>query len=375
MITRDAKIGLLVVLAFCLIVGILLSEHVTTAGPQQASLAQAGQSARRATNSPAAISASALATTVIDADPQPRQLVVTRDVIDAPVAPSPTARIELGRPVAGEMKVIRVDSAPDAVAGAVQVAVPAETQPKIDAVATAATPPAIKPLKLTDSTLQTLAKQNGLELVAVGADAKTSPKVGPQPVALAATATTATTSKSLAPAGHNVKVKEFVAQPGDTLSKMAGRALGLNTPANRQAIVDLNPSLQKNPERILVGAKYLVPADAWAAALDVAETPAPVAKPAEVKPAYAKPVDERQVAIDVAEAKVDAAAAKLAKSKAAPTAPVLYEVKPGDSLWKLAAGDAAAVEQIKQMNADVLNGAETVKVGMKLTLPAAKKKA
>ena len=28
MITRDAKIGLLVVLAFCLIVGILLSEHL-----------------------------------------------------------------------------------------------------------------------------------------------------------------------------------------------------------------------------------------------------------------------------------------------------------------------------------------------------------
>lgn len=367
MMTRDAKIGLLVVLAFCLIVGILLSEHVTGgASVAQASLAQAGPQARRATAAPAVVSPAALAATVIDADPQPKQSVVTRDQLDAPVAPSPTAKIELGQPVAGEMKVIRVDSAPDAVAGAVQVAVPAETQTpeqpaKVQAVATTVAPPAMKPVQLSDSTLQKLAKEQGLELVAVGPEAKTSPKVAPQQaVALSST------PKSLVPAGRNVKVKEFVAQPGDTLSKMAGRMLGSNTPANRQAIIDLNPSLQKNPERILVGATYLVPADAWAAALDVAETTPAAPKPQATKPEVAKPLAASQ-------SKPVAAEPSPAKPQAA-TAGIAYEVKSGDSLWKLAAGDANAVEQIKRMNADVLKGNDNVRVGMKLTLPAAAKK-
>lgn len=349
MITRDAKIGLLVVLAFCLIVGILLSEHVTTStAPQQASLAQAGTSARRSTNAPAAV-APQLAAAVIDADPQPKTPVVTRDVIDAP----PTvAQIAIGQPANGVMKVIRVDAAPDAVAGAVQVAVPAVSQPT-----PAVAAPAIEPVKIRDSTLVALAKQQGLELVAVDAKAKTSPAVSPtaEPMALA--------TKS------NVRTKEFVAQPGDTLNKMAGRMLGSNTPANRQAIIDLNPSLQKNPERILVGAKYLVPADAWSAAMNVAVDEKPVAG----KPFDAKPVDAKTSAIDAAEAKVVAAAARLAKSDRPAVASVAYEVKSGDSLWKLANNDPAAFALIKAMNADVLKGGETVRVGQRLALPAKKK--
>ena len=353
MITRDAKIGMLVVLAFCLIVGILLSEHMTSATvPPQASLAQAGQHVRQGTNAPTPIAPVAAGATVIDADPQPRTPVTTRDTLDAPPAPTTTAKIELGRPIAGEMKVIRVDGTPDRVAGAVQVAVPATSQLDAAPPAPASTLPEAVAKTLTpgrpSAALDALAKQHGLELVPVAASAQTSPKVAP--VALT---NLAGEPRPLAPLAGSTKTKEVIAQRGDTLSKLAGRTLGANTPQNRQAIVDLNPSLQKNAERILAGATYLVPADAWSAALNV-DAGTPAAAKLAAKPADARPTD-----------------AKAAEPKAADATPTIaYQVKSGDSLWKLAAGDAGAFAQIKALNADVLKGGETVKIGMKLTLPA-----
>lgn len=355
MITRDAKIGLLVVLAFCLIVGILLSEQFTTIdAPKQASLAAAGDSVRQATKTP--VAPVATEQVVINADPKPSAPLVTRDVLDQP---APTAKVELGQAANGEMTVIRVESAPNAVAGAVQVSAPAGgTTPSVfdhaitpPAVATETPKPAAHPLA-------PLAAANGLELVPVDPKAQTSPKSAAVDLKLAAKPT-----ESLAPAASNAKVREYVAGAGDTLNKIAGRMLGANTPANRQAIIDLNPSLQKNPERIVSGAKYLIPADAWAAALGGPAEPAKVEAKTPVAKVDGKPSDAKPAAAKVAVAKVEPKAAAQT---------VVYEVKSGDSLWKLANGDKARLERIKSLNGDALKDADVVQVGMKLTLPGDK---
>jgi LysM repeat protein len=323
MMTRDAKIGLLVGLAFILIVGILLSEHVTSAtAPQQASLAQAGDRVRKATGAPVAPQV-VVEPVTIDPNPEPKTAVVTRDVIDSPQLP-PTARIELGPAQNGRMNVIRIDTPQDAIASATEVQ-PIRTGNEPTAPMLAATN-----IEKSDHPLQDAARAGGMEIV----DVKTVNGPGE------------TKRPELPPIANGAKVKEYVAQTGDSLGRIASRQLGANTPQNRAAIIALNPSLQKDNNRILIGVKYLIPADAWAAALGM-------------------------------ETSNEIVAAKKVEPTQSPTASqsTTYVVQSGDSLWKIAereCGSANFVGQLKQMNADVLGDAETVKVGMKLKLPVKK---
>lgn len=335
MVTRDAKIGLLVGLAFILIVGILLSEHITSANtPQQADLARAGAKVREAAATPVAPEPRPT-NLKIDPNPQPTQTLVTRDQLDSPRLP-PTAKIELGEPTAGEIKVIRID-APDPVANAVPVKPEADTSvpPGKTEIAAAQDQNAKVPQALAEA-----ARQNGMELMALGGGTSS---VDAKPLIETVTppANTATRDPSHTIA-NGTKVKEYIAQPGDSLSRIASRQMGAATPANQAAIVALNPSLQKDQNRILAGVKYLIPADAWAAAMGTPSEPS-TPEPARTEP---KPVDAKTTT---------------------------YVVKAGDSLWKIAErelGSAGAIAQIKQLNADVLGESETVKVGMKLKLPA-----
>lgn len=334
MVTRDAKIGLLVGLAFILIVGILLSEHITSAStPQQADLALAGAKVREASATPVAPEPKPT-NLKIEPNPQPTQTLVTRDQLDSPRLP-PTAKIELGTPEAGEIKVIRID-APDPVANAVPVKPEADTSapPTRTEIAAAQDQNAKIPQALADA-----ARQNGMELMALGGESSLlQPKPQTDSVTTPANNTTGEPSHTIT---NGAKVKEYIAQPGDSLSRIASRQMGAATPANQAAIVALNPSLQKDQNKILVGVKYLIPADAWAAAMGTPSEPStPEPAKAESKPADAKTTT--------------------------------YVVKAGDSLWKIAErelGNSNAIAQIKQLNADVLGESETVKVGMKLKLP------
>jgi nucleoid-associated protein YgaU len=118
---------------------------------------------------------------------------------------------------------------------------------------------------------------------------------------------------------------------------MASRFLGGNTQANRQAIIDANPSLQDNPDRVIVGKTYAIPTSAGASP-SIAESPAPNT-PAPGAPEY------------------------------------FYTVKEGDSLWRIAndqLGDPSTVEAIKALNETILRGDDhdVVIPGMKLRLPA-----
>src|SRR5688572_17244156 len=74
-------------------------------------------------------------------------------------------------------------------------------------------------------------------------------------------------------------VKTYTAEAGDTLGKMASKAMGANTLANRQAMMKANPELQKNPDRVVIGEKYVVPGAAGAPTPVVTPTPVVVERP------------------------------------------------------------------------------------------------
>jgi len=56
--------------------------------------------------------------------------------------------------------------------------------------------------------------------------------------------------------------KPYVAVAGDTVSKLAGRFLGGNSKATRDAILEINPTLKQNPNSVSVGKTYMIPAKA-----------------------------------------------------------------------------------------------------------------
>ena len=83
--TRETKIGLLVGLAFIILIGILLSDHLSvTAEPPQAALAQAGENVREGIITPGTVA------TIQPAAPEqiaPTQPILTREELHAPRTP------------------------------------------------------------------------------------------------------------------------------------------------------------------------------------------------------------------------------------------------------------------------------------------------
>ena len=144
--------------------------------------------------------------------------------------------------------------------------------------------------------------------------------------------------------------KQYVAIEGDTVSKLAGRFLGANTKTNREAILAINPTLKQNPNNVIVGRTYMIP-------------PATASKPVVATGASPAPVvpiaPEHPVAV-------------------APKPPVngpqyFYTVKENDNLWRIAQsqlGDGNAWAAIKELNKDILKGKDDVRPNMRLRLPA-----
>jgi nucleoid-associated protein YgaU len=130
--------------------------------------------------------------------------------------------------------------------------------------------------------------------------------------------------------------KQYKAEDGDTVSEMAAKFLGGNTRANRQTIIDANPSLQDDPDRVIVGKSYVIPltGDNASAMNDLPPTNSTVQQ----------------------------------------SSASFYTVKEGDSLWQIAndeLGDPSAVDAIKDLNSSILKGDQhdVVIPGMKLRLP------
>lgn len=311
--TRETKIGLLVGLAFIIVIGILLSDHLTsTTEPISAPLAKVGATSREGLTT---LGRPTVPAVTIEPPPviEPRRPVITVEEMKKPA--EVTDVIKLG---------------------------PAPVQP--------VQPTPFAPTQAPEAgALSGLVNQHAGELEVVGGNGAAQPKPTPSQVVVIVPQegqTVVSTTSSF---------KEYKAQEGDTLNKLAGRFLGKNTAANRDAIMRANPAMKGDPNRIVVGRTYLIPTTATTVAnlpLPKNVTNAPTASVAPQQPRGTIPVVEQ-------------------RPQAVGT--YWYTVKENDNLWKIASrelGDGNAWTAIKELNKDVLKGGETVRENMRLRLPA-----
>ena len=346
--TRETKIGLLVGLAFIIVIGILLSDHMTsTTQPPQAALVNAGTNVMESVITPAPTNPGPPAVVHV---PQitPTDPVLTQSELRSPVGPPapvnpPVSQVVIQGPAAQQPSTpITIQqgqqSGPPVV---VQGDPPAGHSPAAPVVAGANPPPA-----------------------AIDPATPNAPRWADQ--------LNGTAVQPSQPTVAAVAKREYVAQPGDSLSKIAARFFGTGTKANMALIVKANPTLQKNPDLVVVGRKYVIPQDSH---------PQPQTQVQQAQPAASTvsgglesipdtvPVTARQTRpIPVTEL-VEPLPAVSRGSEGGDW----YIVKENDNLWKIAAeqlGSGNAWSQIKDLNKDILKGGETVQPNMRLRLPA-----
>lgn len=331
--TRETKIGLLVGLAFIIVIGILLSDHInTTSDPARASITDAGNNVRDSVNAPGAdrgtdrVAAvfpnrieppvpvqtqreapqqSRPGATIVDIAPggDPSQLPFPqRDPRQQPVVQNP----------AGESG---TQAGPSDTGGEVAQANPNDLR----------VPPS----------LQDTARRNGQELVVpsngdpVGIHPPGAPQINGSP--------TGPSRGGLPPGFREVK-----AEQNDSVSRLAAKYLGVSNKANREAIIKANPSLQNEPHMVIAGKNYLIPPAAAATPVQPAPPPAQTAQRPAAQQATPQPTG------------------------------AFYTVKDNDNLWKIAAeqlGSGNRWTEIRDLNQDVLKGADGLQVNMRLKLP------
>jgi LysM repeat protein len=343
--TRETKIGLLVGLAFIIVIGILLSDHLTSSTePPPATLANAGSNVMQALNSPGSANTAPVTRTAPPQHVTPSQPVPTR--ADLTPQPQPVQIVQIG-PGSGRLEpspvTVQVQQ-PQTMQQPFYAGEPVEAPPVITmpqplpaiVEAPADDSPIIThlPPSSFDRSLAQVAQHNGEALVALDTSGR--------PVPLPNAATAVAWTQSLRDA------REHKAEPGDSVSRMAARFMGGNTRANREAIVRANASLQADPDKVIVGHTYLIPTSA----VDlnpVASTSRPLTPPVLVQPS-----------VDTSTGRTIASATEY-----------FYTVKEGDSLWKIAndqLGKPGAVAAIKELNKDTIRG-DIVIVGQKIRLP------
>lgn len=272
--TRETKIGLLVGLAFIIVIGILLSDYNRIENP--ALLTAVAENVRTGASTPHNNS--------------------TRDeIVVPPTPPTPAHPVPTREEVKQETK-IAIGFSPAPVKPA-----PASSGSKADASGGNNSPPAA-----------------GEQDHAAPPAKPIDPPHAPQTVNGA---------------------RQYIAIAGDTVSKLAGRFLGANTRTNREAILALNPALKANPNNVIVGRVYMIPAKPGAAPT----APAPKTAVAIAPPTPAETSGQTS-----------------------------YTVKDNDSLWRIAEdqlGDGASWVAIRDLNRDILKGGDSVRKGMRLRLP------
>ncbi len=321
--TRETKIGLLVGLAFIIMVGILLTNQFPNDPPARVSIVAdnvrdsvTGVGGTRSDNTP--ITAPSVT---------PTQTVPTADDIQhAPprtmlrIGPGNTTHLPTPLPVAAQ------PTSPAQPSGPIVITSPAQpTLSQSPTVIGLETP--IRTASAEDA-LHRAAREHGEELVLTGHQ--------PQPTGPAAS------SLTQIPAG----TKQYQAQTGDSLSRIAARFYGSDSQSARQTLIHANPSLADHPDRIILGKTYIIPATVVDAdAAPAAPAPAVVGTPAPMPTPLA----------------------------AAPDPDHVYIVKKGDTLWAIASqqlGTPSARAAIQDLNQDILKGSDKVREGMKLRMPA-----
>jgi len=341
--TRETKIGLLVGLAFIIVIGILLSDQFTRQNEvPQANITVVGTKVREGTG-------------IFQSNNPPVQASTPNPTPDQPV---PTREETVQHNHGGGVEEIAIgpggNSAAQHAHTSLQARMTTRQDPPYRASNAGNNPPtnsgnngggngagAIKPqnaqddngavVPIPDDNRIRAARDGGEELIPVGGSGHANEQYAADPTGDGTAHPPARTH------GSPTAAQEVQAAPGDTLSRLAARYMGANSKANRDAIIQANPSLQKDPNKILADQTYVIPA---------AGNP-------------------------VVEAADPASAAQ--RHVAASTPEYWYVVQPGDSLIRIASdqlGDPKAYIAIEELNKDALKGGEVVIPNMKLRLPA-----
>jgi len=295
--TRETKISLLVGLAFIIVIGILLSDHFrSTQELPRAELNEVTSSVHQATDGPQ--SSNPAIQFVQPPETQPKQAVPTRDELTPPPSPVIPSKDYGNESTANNS-------------------------------GNSGAPAATDDQKQQSNPLGDVAQKNGEPVEPANMDGSSRSGDDTEPQA-----------QPPAPASSQ---REYIAQEGDSVSRMAAKFLGENNKENRQAIIDANPSLRDDPNRVIVGKSYVIPGSADSDS-QASNAPSP---------------DN----------------STMSKTTASATGAYFYTVKEGDSLWQIAndeLDDPSAVDAIKELNAGVLKGEQhdVVIPGMKLRLPA-----
>jgi LysM repeat protein len=320
--TRETKIGLLVGLAFIIVIGILLSDHLTTRGELPAAqLTQVGDTVRTAT------------VNVASAQPPLTPIPVPTGV--TPTAPVPTHDELTSTP-------------PTAI---VQVGAPRSSSPAVNIPITGPNNTAATAASGSTEPAPSATNDAGIGRALLNASGITPPTT---PLANDPTFQPVTPGQSANDAIAKANnLKPHKAEKGDTVSHLAAKYLGANTAANRQAIIDANPALKADPAKIVIGRTYLIPA-----------------KPGESASADSALVDAPN-AVDPSSAvalTTDAKTSDKKDSKSSKT--TTYTVKSSDTLWKIANGSPSVLKEIQDLNKDVLKGKTIVHPGLTLKIPS-----
>jgi nucleoid-associated protein YgaU len=352
--TRETKIGLLVGLAFIIVIGILLSDHMTSATePPKAPLSVAGNNLRESVVTPGGSNGAPPVAAVggAPAAVAPNQTVMTGGDLSQPPARTPVPTIQVGPGAAPAQPPVVVQQGP-AVQLQPQIPVQITQAPAQQSAQQAAqqvappvviAPPANSPQ--SGHPLQPLAMRHGEEIVPVGEAGTASAR--PQPV----------------PMGQ---LREYKAQSGDSLSKLAARFMGSASKANREAIIRVNPTLQQNPDKIIEGRTYVLPPPpAPAADVASATTPAAPAQTPAPTPAPAAPSARGQTP-------AQQPTARTPETTTAADNFSWYTVKENENLWKIASeqlGSGNAWTQIRDLNQDILKGEDQVRSNTRIRIP------
>lgn len=319
--TQGTKIGLLVSLAFLIVVFVLLSDHAVSSNDvRPAAVTVAAPTVAQGLTVPGAAEADATPAALrVEANIAPAEQVPT--VLEMAQQPSLTgsAKVDVGP---GPVRPVEM-SATNHVPTDMRVSTPVEISPGASVMVLGKLPEEVRS-----------------EVVPVAA--------------ISASPAMMSVVEQPAPAR---KQHEYKAMPGDTVSRIARKYYGSDSKPNCTLIIAANPSLKANPNKIVVGKTYVVPmkeGPATAASVQAPVAPAPTAVAAQVVPT------------------APAAVAATTVQPTAPAASRTYVVKSGDSLWKIANSqckDPNAVAAIRSLNKDVLKKGDALSVGMKLRLP------
>ena len=345
--TRETKIGLLVGLAFIIVIGILLSDHINSStDPVRADMTSTYDKVQQSIGSPDSHPQSSAvvmtAAPVIPQNPVPTQhdqpqttpgttIVAVGPGGDPSQVPLPRSTPRLHPQVQPQPQPQTEDSAPQ------QQQPPAEANSNDIAVSDPGN--AQQDNSNVPDRLRSVARDNGMDLVPVG-----TPPANNAPVGVHSENSRPATTVA------NSGMRQIKAEDGDTVSKMAAKYLGANTKANRQAIIAVNPSMGPDGHLVIAGRTYQIP---------VAAASAQQPKPA------APTTDER-----TPEPRREPATQRPAPPSAGVT---YYTVKDNDSLWKIASeqlGSGPRWTEIRDLNSDILKGGESLHANMRLKLPA-----